>query len=106
MAKGKIDCSLDEIVMEYLKKAKCEKSIKLLGMEHSGESDHSKLLEKFIKFLTKSEREKDNRKADDDLGFEINFAAFQPEKKVNFVSQYPASPIFACILVCYAKIII
>ena len=82
MAKRKIECSLDEIVMEYLKKAKCEKSIKLLGMKHSSESDHSKSLEKFIKFLTKSEQKKDNREADDDLGFEINFGAFHPEKKV------------------------
>ena len=85
MAKRKIECSLDEIVMEYLKKAKCEKSIKLLGIEHSGESDHSKSLEKFIKFLTKSEKTRENRNADD-LDFEINFGAFQPEKKVSFLS--------------------
>ena len=73
--------------MEYLKKAKCEKSIKLLGIEHSGGSDHSKLLEKFTEFLTKSEKEKENRN-DDDLGFKINFGAFQPEKKVSFLSQF------------------
>ena len=86
MAKRKIDCSLDEIVMEYLKKAKCEKSIKLLGMEHSGESDHSKPLKKFIKFLTKSKNKRENRN-DEDLGFEINFAAFQPEEKVSFLPR-------------------
>ena len=92
MAKRKIDCSLDEI--EYLKKAKCEKSINLFGTESSGESDHSKSLEKFIKFLTKSKQKKDNREADDDLGFEINFGAFHPEKKVSLTSQYPAIYIF------------
>ena len=87
MAKRKIDCSLDDIAMEYLKKFKCEKTMKLFETESSDENDHSKLLEKFIKFLTKSEKEKENHN-DDDLGFEINFDAFQPEKKVSFISQF------------------
>ena len=86
IAKRKIDCSLDVIVIEYLKKAKCEKSIQLLGIEHSGESDHSELLTKFIKFLKKTEKKRENRN-DEDLGFEINFAAFQPEEKVSFLPR-------------------
>ena len=86
MAKRKIDCSLDEIVIEYLKKVKCAKTIKLFETGSSCESDHSKSLKKFIKFVAKSEKEKENRN-DDDLGFEINFGAFQPEQKVSFESR-------------------
>jgi len=83
MAKRKIDCSLDDIVSEHFKKVKCEKSSKMFGTERSGESDHSKSLKKFIEFLKQSEKEKQNR-IEDDLGFEINFGAFEPEPKVSF----------------------
>ena len=48
---------------------------------------HSKSLKQFIKFLKQKEMEKENR-VEDDLGFEINFEAFQPEKKVSFRAQY------------------
>ena len=78
MAKRKIECSLDDIVSEYLKKVKCEKSSKMFEMERSGENDHSKSLKIFVEFLEKSEREKENR-VEDDLRFEINFEALQPE---------------------------
>ena len=83
MAKRKIDCSLDNIVMEYLKKVKCEKSSKMFGTDGSSENDHSKSLKKFMKFLKESETEKENR-VEDDLGFEINFGTFQPATKVSF----------------------
>ena len=83
MAKRKIECSLDDIVMEYLKRAKCEKTSKLFGIERSVESDHSKSLEKFIVFLKQKEMKKEFH-VEDDLGFEINFGAFQPETKVSF----------------------
>jgi len=86
MAERKIDCSLDEIVIEYLKKVKCVKTIKLFETGSSGESDHSKSLTKFIKFVAKSVREKENHS--DDLGFEINFGAFQPEQKVSFLAHF------------------
>ena len=72
--------------MEYLKKVKCAKTIKLFETGSSYESGHSKSLKKFIKFVTKSEKEKENRN-DDDLGFEINFGAFQPVQKVSFESR-------------------
>ena len=84
MAKRKMDCGLDDIVTEYLKKVKCEKSSKMFGAERSSASDHSKSLKKFMKFLKQKEKEKENR-GEDDLGFEINFGAFQPEKKVSFL---------------------
>ena len=87
MAKRKIGGGLDEFVMEHLKKIKCEKTSKMFGTESSSERDHSKSLKKFIKFLKQKETEKENR-VEDDLGFEINFGAFQPEKKVSFRAQY------------------
>ena len=87
MAKRKIDCSLDEIVIEYLKKVKCAKTIKLFETERSVGSDHSKTLQKLIEFLKRRETEKESR-YDDDLGFEINFGAFQPEQKVSFLDHF------------------
>ena len=98
MAKRKMDCGLDDIVTEYLKKVKCEKSSKMFGTEGSGGSDHSKSLKKFIKFLKQSEMKKEKRD-EDDLGFEINFGAFQPEQKVSFsrlfvVTSQDQTPIF------------
>ena len=84
MAKRKIDCDLDDIVMEYTKKVKCQKTLKLFGTECSGKNDPSKTLQKFIKFLVQKEKKKENR-VKDDLGFEINFGAFQPETKVCFL---------------------
>ena len=82
MAKRKMDCSLDDFVKEYLKKVKCGKTSKMIGGESSNESDHSKSLQKFMKFLKENETKKGNS-VEDDLGFEINFGAFQPEPKVS-----------------------
>ena len=83
MPKRKMDCSLDDIVMRYFKKIRCEKTSKMFGTESSSESDHSKSLKKFMKFLKQKEMEKESR-VEDDLGFEINFGAFDPGKKVSF----------------------
>ena len=83
MAKRKMDCSLDDIVMEYLKKVKCEKTSKMFGTKGSNESDHDRSLNKFIEFMKQNETTKETL-VQDDLGFEINFGAFQPEKKVSF----------------------
>ena len=87
MAKRKIDCNLDNIATEYFKRIKCEKTSKMFGTERSSESDYSKSLKKFMKFLKQTEVKKENR-VEDDLGFEINFGAFQPEQKVSFRAQY------------------
>jgi len=83
MSKRKVESSLDDIVIGYLKKVKCEKTSKLFGIERSGESDHSKSLNDFIVFLKQKEMKKEYH-VEDDLGFEINFGAFQPETKVSF----------------------
>ena len=82
MAKRKIGCSLDDVVMEYLKKAKFAKASEMFGLESSNENDHSKSLKKFVKFLRQNETKKEHR-LEDDLGFEINFGAFQPATKVS-----------------------
>ena len=72
-----------------MKKEKCEKSLKLFQQNINSATVHSKtsaainLLEKFKKYLEEQEVEKENRKENDDLGFEINFGAYQPEPKVN-----------------------
>ena len=81
-----MDCSLDDIVMRYFKKIRCEKTSKMFGSERSSESDYSKSLKKFMKFLKQTEVKKENR-VEDDLGFEINFEAFQPEQKVSFKTK-------------------
>ena len=83
MAKRKIDCSLEEIVGEYLKKKKFEKSLKLFEekVKHKN-NDLSKTLKRLFDYLKKTESEKENMEYED-LGFEINFGAYQPEKKVS-----------------------
>ena len=86
MAKRKMANGLDDIVMEHFKKVKCEKTSKMFVTESSSESDHSKSLQKFIQFMKQKETEKENR-VEDELGFEINFGAFQPEPKVSFPSK-------------------
>ena len=87
MAKRKIDCTLDEIVAGYLKKQKCEKSLKLFD-EKAGHKKNGEmiLLGRFVDYLKKKEMEKENEN-DEDLGFEINFGAFQPEKKVGRINM-------------------
>ena len=90
MAKRKNDCTLDEMVGEYLKNKKCEKSLKLFAEKvERNKNDRMDILEKFVDYLKKKESEKENME-DEELGFEINFGAFQPEKKVRPVTYSPA----------------
>ena len=81
MPKRKIDCNLDDIVAEWLKKGEYEKTAKMFGKNR--ENDPSEVMEEFIKYLKQKEIEKENQ-LEGDLGFEINFGAFQPSKKVSF----------------------
>ena len=84
MAKRKIDCSLNEIVGEYLKKKKFKKSLKLLEekVKHNN-NDLNKTLERLFDYLKKTESEKGNIEHED-LGFEINFGAYEPQQKVSW----------------------
>ena len=56
----------------------------MFGTERFGGSNHSKSLKKFMKFL-KQKEDKGEKSAEDDLGFEINFGAFQPETRVSIL---------------------
>ena len=82
MAKRKIpiDCSLDDIIGEHFKNTKCEKSLKFFG-EKVGQKKKAKMMVNFFDYLKKKEAEKENVN-DEDLGFEINFGAYQPNEKV------------------------
>ena len=81
--------SLDEIVAKCLKERKCEKALKLFGKNISTQNnDPSKSsalakFEEFIIYLKNLEVEREFKK-EYDLGFEINFGAYQPNVKVNF----------------------
>ena len=88
MSKRRYECSdddLSEFVNEYLKKSKYEKSQKLFQSQTDSiiskpSSSSSNLFSKFREFLMKKPKKS---QIDDDLGFEINFDAFQSEPKVS-----------------------
>ena len=83
MAKRKIDCTLDEIVVKYLKKANCDKTLKLFEDKVGRKKNvATERLEQFFGYLKEKEVHKE-KMIDDDLGFEINFGAFQPQIKVS-----------------------
>ena len=83
MAKRKIDCTLDEIVVKYLKKANCDKTLKLFADKVRRKKNvGTERLEQFFGYLKEKEVHKE-KMFDDDLGFEINFGAFQPQIKVS-----------------------
>ena len=83
MAKRKMD-SLNDYIIDHLKKGNYEKTLKLFEGKNGGSSkENAKICEKFINYLKEKETEKENEI--DDLGFEINFGAFKPEPKVSFL---------------------
>ena len=86
MGKRKHDFSLDEIVIEFLKRAKYERTLKLFQKQDSNECSKATYAG-FIAFLKQSVVVKEN-KDDDDLGFEINFGAFHRETKVRIAINY------------------
>ena len=81
MASCSLDSSLNDVVIEYLKKVNCEKASKMYESKCASQSSRSKPLSEFIKFLKQKETTKES--VEDDLGFEINFGAFQPAMKVS-----------------------
>ena len=77
---------LNDYIIEHLKKGNYEKTLKLFEEKNGGPTEeNSKICEKFVKHLKNKETEKENEI--DDLGFEINFGAFQPEPKVSDLSN-------------------
>ena len=81
MAKRKADCSLNDIICSYLKKRKCDDSLKLFTNQ-VGQKHETKILRKFVGYLKANKIKKENT-SDDDLGFEINFGAYQLDDKVS-----------------------
>ena len=79
-----MEFSLDDFIIEHLKKAKNEKTLKLFEGGNGGLNENKKVYVKFMNYLKKKEAEKENEK--DDLGFEINFGALQSEAKVSSTS--------------------
>ena len=79
MTKRKIDSTLDDFIDGYLKKAKYEKSVKLLKGKIE-QKKNVKIFEQFMNYFKRKEAEKPNE--NDDLGFEINFGAYQSQEKV------------------------
>ena len=81
--------SLDEIVAECLRKRNCTKALKLfvenIPTKNNGSAKVSAVgkLEDFIIYLKNLEVEREGKK-EYDLGFEINFGAYQPNVKVKF----------------------
>ena len=90
MGKRKHDCSLDEIVIECLKRAKCERTLKLFQKQERNDCS-KEIYNDFLAFLKKSVVVKND---DDDLGFEINFGAIQHETKVSFEIPYKHGPCY------------
>ena len=82
MAKRKNDFDLDDVIVAYLKKKKYCRSLKLFRSQNGDKTDKiSPVVLKFESFLKMRNQKSKN---DDDLDFEINFGAFQPETKVSF----------------------
>ena len=80
MAKRKIDSSLNDFVVQYLKKRKCERTLKLFAKNNEGTKNEN-VCEKFMNYLKRKESKKENE--NDDFGFEINFRAYEQQIKVH-----------------------
>ena len=79
---------MNEFVIKYLKKARYEKTLKLLaGKDGESKACTAEAYKKFTNYLKQKERKTKNAN-NDDLGFEINFGAFKPEPKVSFLLIY------------------
>ena len=73
-------CSLNDVIHGYLKKAKYEKTLKLFERNY-GNKENINLCEDFINYVKGIVAEKPIE--EDDLGFEINFGAYQSIAKVS-----------------------
>ena len=87
MAKRKIDSSLNDFVVQYLMKRKCERTLKLFERNNEG-SKNENICEKFMNYLKRKESEKENE--NDDFGFEINLGAYQQQIKVQKKGGIPS----------------
>ena len=87
MSKRKIDYTVNDIVTKYLKETKCEKTLKLIAENDSKSNEATvKTFKNFINYLKQKVR-KTKTENDDDLGFEINFGAYQQQPPVKIARK-------------------
>ena len=94
MAKRKITFDLNDFVIGYLKKSKYEKTLKIYDVSEKTKKCQKPDFEKFIDYLKVDEIKKEIKTENDDLGFEINFGAYEqqviaklPTKKTGHLSK-------------------
>ena len=79
MAKRKQLCNLNDFVVDYLEKRTYERTLKLLNRNNEVTMEEN-LHKKFMNYLKKNDL--DEKNANDNLGFEINFGAYQSEPRL------------------------
>jgi len=86
MIKRKRECSVNDFIAEHLKKAKCEKTLHLFDKQHTTTTKNDgSMYMRFVQYL-QGKMIKCEVKKEDDLGFEINFGAYQPEVKLSMLN--------------------
>ena len=85
MSKRKIESSVNDFIADYLKKTRFEKTLNLFDKQNVGSKKKTEnIYAKFEQHLR--EQTIDNEiQQEHDLGFEINFAAYQPDIKVRLL---------------------
>ena len=92
MTKRKLDNCLDDLIVDVFKKIKCERTVQLFQKENKNFANKTLkygnhyLFERFMNYLKSKDAEKKDQT--DDLGFEINFGAFEPIAKVSKIITY------------------
>ena len=86
MPKRESDSRLDDVLVGYLKRRKYRKTLELLENTHTHESDlqNEETSKKFFDYLKRIIKVANEKVEDDDLGFEINFGAYQYNSKVTY----------------------
>ena len=86
MPKRESDSRLDDVLVGYLKRRKYRKTLQLLEKTHTHESDfrNEETGKTFFDYLKRIIKVANEKVEDDDLGFEINFGAYQYNSKVSY----------------------
>ena len=86
MPKRESDSKLGDVLVGYLKRRKYRRTLKSFEKIRTNENNHQneKTCEKFFDYLKKIITVSNKKSGEDDLGFEINFGAYQYNSKVTF----------------------
>ena len=86
MPKRESDSRLDDVLVGYLKRRKYRKTLQLLAKTHTHESvpRNEETGKKFFDYLKRIIKVANEKVDEDDLGFEINFGAYQYNSKVTY----------------------